>query len=313
MKKWSIYSIVVTLIALTLNNVAAQSVTLLKTTLLENYPSASGIAYYDSKLYVIGDDATHLLVLSTDHAPIDSVHIVKHNGKRIPYTSKPDLESLSIGTYKGSHYLFATPSFSSDKRNTIYAFPVNNVSNYKTLFTSSPITHLKKIGINEPNLEGTAILNKKLIVSNRANLAQPVNYLVNIPIKERSLKKHKHWKRSAITLPATDSTIGISGLEYWPANDLLLFTASTEATSSANADGAIGQSYLGYFSNYSKNSNKPSLTPDRLLNLSQELKIGNQKIEGLCVESRTGATMILYLVADNDDGQSLLYKVQLTF
>jgi len=313
MKKWSIYSIAVTLIALILNKAEAQSITLLKTTHLENYPSASGIEFYGGKLYIMGDDATHLLVLNTDHHPIDSVNIFQHSGKRVPYSIKPDLESLTIGTYKGANYLIATPSFSSKNRNTLYAFPLERISNYKTFVTTTPINFLKQIGISEPNLEGAAVVKKTVVVSNRANLAQPMNYLIQIPIKKRSLKKPGNWKKAAIELPNTDSTIGISGLAYWPNNDLLLFTASTEATSSANADGAIGQSYLGYFSNYSKNKNKASATPDKLLNLSQELQIGNQKIEGICVESHTGNVMILHFVTDNDDGQSILYKAQLSF
>ena len=313
MKKWSIYSIAATLIALMLNKAEAQSIKLLKTTLLENYPSASGIEFYKGKLYIMGDDATHLLVLNPDHQPIDSVSIFQYNGKRIHYTIKPDLESLTIGTYKRDYYLIATPSFSAENRNTIYAFPLENIRHYKTFVTSMPISHLKHIGIQEPNLEGTAFVDKSVILSNRANFAQPENYLVQVPVKKRLLKKHNRWEKAAIALPKTDSTIGISGLEYWSENDILLFTASTEATSSATADGAIGQSYLGYFSNYSKQKNKASITPDKLINLSQELNIGNQKVEGICVESRMGNIMILHFVTDNDDGQSILYKAQLTF
>src|SRR5690349_779931 len=127
MKKWSIYSIVATLTALMLSNVKAQSVTLLKTEYLENYPSASGIEYIDGKLYIMGDDATQLLVLSTDYTAIDSVTIFKQSGKRIHYTIKPDLESLTFTRYKGKDYLVATPSFSSEKRNTLYVFPTNKL------------------------------------------------------------------------------------------------------------------------------------------------------------------------------------------
>ena len=313
MKKWSICSIAVILIALMLNKATAQSITLLKTTYLENYPSASGIEFHNGKLFIMGDDATHLLVLNAEHQPIDSVSIFPYNGKRIHYTIKPDLESLTISSYKGNDYLVATPSFSAEKRNTLYIFPIESIKAFKTFVFSTPIPHLKCIGIQEPNLEGAAIVKKSVIVSNRANLSQPVNYLVQIPLKKRSLKKHNHWKKSAISLPASDSTIGISGLEYWPDTDLLLFTASTEATSSANADGAIGQSYLGYFRNYAKQIGNASITPDLLVNLSQTLKIGNQKVEGICVESYSNNAMILHFVTDNDDGQSILYKAQLSF
>lgn len=313
MKKWSICSIAAILIGLMLNKAVAQSITLLKTTYLEDYPSASGIEYCNGKLYIMGDDATHLLILNTDHQPIDSVRIFQHNDKRIPYTVKPDLESLTISNYKGINYLIATPSFSNEKRNTLYAFPLTDIKHYQTFVTSTPISILKQIGIQEPNLEGAAIVKKHIIVSNRANFSQPVNYLVRIPIKNRALKNSTDWKKAAVVLPPTDSTIGISGLAYWSVTDWLLFTASTEATTSATADGAIGQSYLGYFSNFSKQTSKVSVTPDKLINLSQELNIGHQKVEGICVESQTGNVMILHFVTDNDDGRSILYKAQLSF
>jgi hypothetical protein len=312
MKKWSIYSIVATLTALMLNNINAQSVTLLKTEYLENYPSASGVEYNDGKLYVIGDDATQLLVLSTNYTPIDSIMIYQQSGKRINYTIKPDLESLTFSRYKGNDYLIATPSYSSEKRNTLYIFPLNKLSKYKTISTLSPSQHLKNIGISEPNIEGSAIIKKKVVISNRANFTNPVNYLVNIPLKKHSLKKCNSWKKSAVIFPNIESTIGISGLEYWAKIDLLIFTASTEITTSANADGAIGESFLGYFKGYSQQLSHETVTPDKLINLSKELKIGNQKIEGVCIESHIGNTFILHLVADNDDGRSTLYKVQLT-
>ncbi|HYH14873.1 MAG TPA: hypothetical protein VD794_06630 [Flavisolibacter sp.] len=297
---------------MTLNKLKAQTVTLLKTTTLESYPSASGIEYFNGKLYIMGDDATHLLLLDTAHTPVDSVTISSHNSKRIHYTIKPDLESLTIGRYKKDIYLVAIPSFSSENRNSLYLFPLNNVKQYRTFTTPAPITQLKKIGIVEPNLEGSAILKKQVVISNRANLSQPLNYLVNVPIKKRSLKKASKWRRTSINLPASNNTIGISGLEYWSDTDFLLFTASTEATSSATADGEIGESYLGYFTKFSNRAKNPSISPDALINLSKELKIGNQKIEGICVESQTANSMILHLVTDNDNGQSILYKVQLT-
>lgn len=312
MKKWSIYSIAATLTALMLNNAKAQSVTLLKTEYLENYPSASGIEYNNGKLYIMGDDATQLLVLTTDYKPIDSVTIFQQSGKRIHYSIKPDLESLTFCKYKGEKYLVATASFSSEKRNALYAFPENNLSRYKTISTIIPIHYLKKIGISEPNIEGSAVINKQVVISNRANFNNRTNYLVSIPIKKRSLKKYTHWKKSAVAFQNLENTVGISGLEYSHENDLLFFTASTEITKSATEDGAIGESYLGYFNNYSNKTCKASIAPDKLINLSKELKIGNQKIEGVCIESHEGNTYFLHLVADNDDGRSTLYKVKLT-
>ena len=56
------------------------------------------------------------------------------------------------------------------------------------------------------------------------------------------------------------------------------------------------------------------ITADRLIGLSELL--GNkslQKIESIAVESDTNEYMIIHLAADNDDGRSTLFKLQVKF
>jgi hypothetical protein len=313
MRKWNIYSIAVILTFLIANKAIAQSLSLLKTTYLAHYPSASGVAFSEGKLYIIGDDAQKLLVLDADHNQIDSVTFYPHQQKRIPYQIKHDLESLSILSYKKNVYLVAVPSYSTEQRNKLYAFPLKDISQYKMMINATPIQHIKGLGIVEPNLEGSTKINNSILFSNRANKSQPSNYLITIPLKKNVLKRTKKWSKSTMVLSDAKDTLGLSGLDYWSNTDYLFFTASTEATSSATQDGEIGESYLGYISDYSKQARSATLKPSKLINLSKELHIGNQKIEGVSIESNDGKTMIFHLVADNDDGQSIVYKVQLTF
>ena len=61
-----------------------------------DYPSASAIEYFDEKLYVMGDDATNLLVLDTSLNIIDSIPLLSYPGKRIPKDIKPDLEASAL-------------------------------------------------------------------------------------------------------------------------------------------------------------------------------------------------------------------------
>ncbi len=52
--------------------------------------------------------------------------------------------------------------------------------------------------------------------------------------------------------------------------------------------------------------------PDRLINLTKFLgKESPQKIESIAVEGETKKYIIIHLVADNDDGESILFKMQL--
>jgi hypothetical protein len=54
-----------------------------------DYPSASSIEYFDKKLYVMGDDATNLLILDTNLNIIDSIPLLSYPGKRIPKILNP--------------------------------------------------------------------------------------------------------------------------------------------------------------------------------------------------------------------------------
>ena len=111
-----------------------------------------------------------------------------------------------------------------------------------------------------------------------------------------------------------DSTniIGVSGLYYVEEKDLLLFTASEEDTPNALDDGKISDSYLGFIEKFSAKMEDKTITPNQLIKLSTINKIFiKQKIESVCVEKITGDEMILHLVADNDNGESRLFKVRM--
>src|SRR6188768_2086511 len=77
---------------------------------LNDYPSASSIEYYDEKLYLMGDDATKLLVLDTDLNIVDSIPIILYPWNRIPKDIKPDLEASALSG--DNLFLFGSGSLS---------------------------------------------------------------------------------------------------------------------------------------------------------------------------------------------------------
>jgi len=170
---------------------------------------------------------------------------------------------------------------------------------------------LKALGIKETNIEGSTIAKKWLVASNRANLSQKKNELILVKAN-RALNQNATWKKIEVVLTQEEDVIGISGLEYWKKNDILLFTASTEATTSANLDGEIGDSYIGIINNFSRQLKQSVIKADTLLNISKSFNLHKQKIESICIEQHDSSSAILHLVADNDDGRSLIYKVRLT-
>jgi len=69
------------------------TIQLLKFLLLVDFPSGSSINYYDNKLYLVGDDATHILILDNDYRKVDSIKLFDNLEKRISKSQKTDLEA----------------------------------------------------------------------------------------------------------------------------------------------------------------------------------------------------------------------------
>ncbi len=308
MKKWSIYSLAAILTASTFNQSFAQ-VELLKTTLLNYFPSASSISFYNNRLYVLGDDAPDLLILNSDHEKVQDMALFATKGNRINKEEKADLEASALYAKANKNYLIGISSFSADNRNKIFVYDLSKSSHPpKFRAINDP---LQKLGIEETNIEGAAFANGKLLLSNRANNTHKTNYLIIVDFDLKDGFKTKDATTIKLELPQTNGVVGISGLEYVKEKDLLLFVASTEETDNAIDDGSIGESYLGYISNMSQKLDRKEIKADTLLPFSKAInKDRTYKIESVAVESVKGNELLLHLAADNDDGKSTLFKVK---
>jgi hypothetical protein len=308
MKKWSIYSLVVTLTALMYNLSFAQ-VDLLKTTQLNTFPSASSLSFYNNRLYVLGDDAPGMLILNSDHEKIQDKELFETEGNRLDKEEKADLEASTLYLNGSKKYLIGISSFSAVNRNKILIYDLSKSSHAPRIITVKD--PLQKLAIEETNIEGAAFAKEKLLLSNRANNTHRYNYLI---VADFDLEKGVLTKDATsikLELPATDGVAGISGLEYVKERDLLLFVASTENTANAIEDGAIGDSYLGYISKISKKLDQKEIKADTLISFSKAFnKDKVYKIESVAVESENSHELLLHLAADNDDGKSTLFKVK---
>ena len=77
-----------------------------------NYPSASSVEFNNGKLYVLGDDATDLLILDSNLNILDSFPIFSYPARPIPKDIKPDLEASAFSniTVQQVLYLFSSGS-----------------------------------------------------------------------------------------------------------------------------------------------------------------------------------------------------------
>lgn len=305
MKKQIICVVAVILTVLIQNETAAQKIKLLKKTHLTDYPSASSLEFYKDKLYVIGDDASYILVLNKDHEFVDTFRLFESNGKRIKPEIKADLESSAVVANNGKNYLVIFSSFSTANRNKIIFMELGENKTSPKMVNA----RLEKVNVEELNIEGATTLEDKIILSNRANTTHKINRLVIATLDESGTLRDD-VKTIPIRLPKTKQITGISGLFYVKEKDVLLFSASTEDTPNAYTDGKIGISYIGYVRNFSKKLSN-STVKTKMMPVSKYLKEKNaQKIESITVEEVNKKSAIVHLAADNDNGESTLFKLR---
>lgn len=292
-------------------------ITLICSLLLPDFPSASAVEFYEDRLYLIGDDATCIQVLDKDYQVIKSIRISGAAEKRIAKAVKADYEASALISLHGRTYLMASGSLATEKRRQLLLLPLPDGDSAAIQFIPYPqafTAQLLNSGINELNIEGAAVVNNTLLLSNRGNNTWPQNQLV--------LTAPGFWEQAAPPVSVVPFTLltptpvftGVSELCYVPEKDLLLCTFSSEATANAYDDGAIGDSYIGWISNISRKLSQTAITPDGMLNLTNaDPAFKGEKIEGICLERIQDNTLTLHLVSDNDAGASRLFKVSFTF
>ncbi len=281
---------------------------LLSSQLLPYFSSASAIECYNNQLYIFGDDASYLLVLDTNYVIVDSITYFADTAHRIAKEIKPDIEAATLLTFSDQTYLYGFGSMSNNNRKIVYSFPVDSLNGFiKTNYAPRRSNQIKQW-----NIEGAAFVKDQLLLVNRANTTNKNNYLL-LETFIANKSKDSTSRAIKIDLPQQQNVIGASGLYYIDERDLLLFTASEEDTPNAFDDGIIGNSYLAVIKDFSKKMFRNSIAPDVLINLTNvNATFKQQKIESVCLEKIIGNNMILHLVADNDNGQSSIFKIRLT-
>lgn len=172
---------------------------------------------------------------------------------------------------------------------------------------------LERSGIKEVNIEGATLAGEHLVLANRGNNTYRENHLI-ITGKDYWLHQdNAPLSVLPLTLPADiNNFLGVSELCYDPSSDTLLFTLSSEATANAYDDGAIGDSYIAWVNNISQKLGQPVLSLDALINLPEaDAAFKGEKIEGICIEEARPNELLIHLVADNDKGQSRLFRLKL--
>jgi hypothetical protein len=281
---------------------------------LPSYSSASGIEFSNGNYYIMGDDATHLLVLDSNLAVTDSIAIFNSTEKRIPKSSKPDLEALVMIYKERKPQLLMMGSGSLEPfRNMAVIFdPATKL--HEEIRMDTFFHRLKYYGLQELNIEGACSIPGNIVLSNRGHKGSPKNHLVFT--SPDFLVRQAIAPVTIIKVGASQDSSqfqGVSGLAYARRCDKLLLTVSTEDTRNVHEDGAIGKSYLWVIDNISSKKRWNSINPTRIIDLEKaDRRFKGHKIESVCVVKETKNFLQLALVADDDDGSSMLFKLDIS-
>lgn len=275
-----------------------------------NYPSGSALEYYNDEFFVVGDDANYVLCLNKTFNETRKINLFEFDGIRIPKVDKPDLECATI--LNDILYILGSGSKMPERG---YVFTVNlkdNSTEKKSMHSFFSKIESQKI-IQEINIEGLANYKDKLLFFNRGN-TQESNHLI---ITSVGIFENSNTNNLSIIPIETGQlngvNLGISDACIDEQNDLLFVTASAEDTNNAYDDGTILGSVIGIVPNFSTQLKEPCIKINQVIKLGEEHTIFSaQKIEAICITAQSENKYHLSLVADNDDGKSVLFDIKLT-
>jgi len=280
---------------------------------LKSFPSGSGIEFYDNKIYLVGDDAARVFVSNTKWKKQEEINLFESNEARIPRKRKADMEATTILHIDKMAYLLIMGSGSADMRNK--GILLNIETRDKTEIDYAVFyQRLKASGIADLNIEGAAEVSDYLVLCNRGNKSNPANQLIITSKDFFRNQKSAPIQLLDADLSEYEGTMALSGACYSYKHDWLIFTTSMEDTADSYNDGAIGKSYLGIIEDAYRKITKQRVRVNELIDLSAtNKKFDGFKIESVCIQSERRHRMKLHLVADNDDGESHLFKILLRF
>lgn len=296
--------------------------------LLEDLPSGSGMSVRDGRLFVVGDDSPWLYELdgSLNIQSKYQIGVFQLDASgRIPKALKPDFEAMSSLRLGPSEYQLFVGSGSKDNaREWGYLMsvrragedgqPVVAVERFSLMQLYKSLKNVA--GVNQINIEGLAVTDRQVIMMSRINagkniiFAVPLNDFVDYAQGRR--KNVARIEAYPVRLPSVDGfEAGLSGAEYWPDRDSLVYTASVEATGDSYGDGAVLASFVGVIP--LGDLQRGSLLDLRgaSLLLSRGGRVTKTKAESIVIESGGLDQIRGVIVSDNDNGMSEFFRYAL--
>jgi hypothetical protein len=282
------------------------SLTVLKSQLINNVPSGSGMGASKKSCYVISDDSPYLFKLDSSNQIITKTEIfaTTHlHENRILKKYKPDFEALEV-INENELIIFGSGS-SSPQRDLFLHISLKDSVTVKTYQITSFYNNLRKSKLlkNAPlNIEGVAFYNDTIYLFNRGK-----NVIFSFIYKDllayfNGEAAYPEPKTTLFSLPKINGIeSGFSGATILKNKPLIIFTSSVENTgNSAYNDGEILSSFIGTIEmSENKVSNHYKSAP--IPNVEKALKVEAVTI----VNDDTPEKIEISLVTDDDMGSSI--------
>jgi len=281
---------------------------------LDNYPSGSGIEFYDDKVFLVGEAAGDLLVMNKKWKKPERIPLFTNKQQE----TQPALEAMTLLTVDKKPHLFiigsgATPAGSKAvllNLKTVLTIG-EGVAGTQVIDLSNFYDRIKLSGLPVLNMEAVAVVYDYLVMVHRGNADNPDNYLV--------ITRPGFWndqQNAPLQVVKIDfgakavKGMGISGITYSDFHEDLFLTITTEAEPGSTE---TGKSWLGVIENlYRKiGREKVQMKVNELIDLPDaDKRFAGYTFEAVCIQSEKDHSMKMQLVADNATGQTCLFKVQ---
>lgn len=277
---------------------------------LLDFPSGSGMVISGDSAYIISDDAPWLYRLSLMTREYTRIPVMGADTSlyRIPKPVKADYEALCKLKIGEEYFLAAFGSGSiSPTRDSLLLISLQDLSRQRKINLSSLY---KKLKGNNPiiNIEGAAVSDSTLFLMDREN-----NQVHQLPIS--SLADYINSDGINVPVNITSHTVSLHGSFTTRLsggcllnNTTLLFCASMEDTPDAIQDGKIYGSFIGLM-----NINDMSLLSMLPLTDAGGKTLAD-KLESIDLqEQNKDGSYHVWSIADNDEGNTVLYKLRIHF
>jgi len=278
---------------------------------LRDFPSGSGIEFYNDQVYLIGVDAKEILVLSKKWKKLELIPVFESTEPRIPKKLKRDLEATTIVEINKIPRLLALSTGPSDQHSN--AVLVNLDDHFKEIIEISEFLERLRAQLDHVHVEGAAVVLGKLVLGNRGHQSSPDNTMLVTDIDFWKHPQEAEITQIEFDLPEkSPKFLGISGMTYSHVNDWLICTLSSKDTPHAIDNGDTGDSYLAIVENASRKITRHKMKVNELINLSKvDDDFKGHKLESVCIVSEKNGRVRLHLKSEDDTGESYLFRIRL--